>query len=204
MAQGDIYRLEWRTEQAGVVMDNHLHYRQDASTLPTDSTVDLINAFFNALNGLQAYLIPMMGPDAALTCVIAKEVVPEGDPPGELSVRFDASVVGLLAENLPPHSTVVPCMSDFEPDPGQADQRSLFLGGIGESMINGPFVTKAMWDLHEANRIKAFKPFADTGSNGDWTLVIHNRFIDDWKDVHLFVLPLYASVKKSRKAFLCG
>lgn len=205
MAQGDIYRLQWRTESAGVVMDNHLHFRQDASTLPTPSTTDLLNAFFNVADGVIGWLTPLMGDSASISCAIASEVVAAGQPPGELAVRFDASVQGLDAQTLAPHSTIVMCMSDFEPAPNQADQRALYLGGIGETMIDGPFIAVAAWTAHEANRIKAFKPFTPgTGVSGDWTLVIHNRHTDSWKDVHLLVLPLFSSVKISRKAFLCA
>lgn len=213
MGASDVYRAEWRTEQAGVVMSNSLSYRQLTATPPgfVSGAEALAAAVRSDQAGVAHWAINLMGEDAQISCIITEKVLDVSLSGKERAVAFDNTIVGIGSDTLPPQSAAAFQISSVgSGDPDDWDFHMLYLGGLDESLVNGPYFTTEFSTRHYTRLQSLNFPRVAGGDSLLFQLAVNETSPeggaapDDFRPAHIVSQPLWPSIRKSRRAFLCG
>lgn len=212
MAVGDLYIVEMRAEQAGVVMSTSWYYGQIGTpTAGGNPATDLAQAALDVDDGLAGWMRALMNDDATIACVTTEKVYDDSATGPESAVAFDTGIAGILAEALPPSNTLQVHQIGETGVLAEPPQRVTHLGGISESSVNNyAFNATIVPSFTLAGLVRLLQPKAPGEAGNPWQLSVPIRgaaptyTIAGFTPVDLVPMPIFPSLIGSRQGFLCA
>lgn len=208
MALGDLYELRWRTEQAAVVMNNSVLYKQTESNIGTflSPVLALIEAIQEGGNNVLAYWRQVGTDTAFITCAIAEKVWDGSATGPEQAILFDQGFTAIAEEPLAPSQCLTLQLLTNSDSADAYSWRNLYLGGLDESILDGYGLADVVSDLLWSNGVWLLRP--ETGQPGiqPFTAVLSidpKIALEPSRTVTRINPPHYLTRKNSRRLSLC-